>query len=94
MISGCIGQIHLPASVSSRTTPLPAIRGRTAARTNMPGFSRPAWLSAITRTCTVRVSRLITGLMNEIVPSKTSPGTDSVVNVTSWPYRSHGSCDS
>ena len=61
MTSGCIGQIHLPASDGSITRPPAATFGRTVARTNISGFSLPSRLDTLTRTLTVRVLSLSTG---------------------------------
>ena len=94
MTSGCMGEIHLPARSASMTLPPAAICDRTTARTNMPGFSAPSELAALTRMRTVRVRSVSTGSMNEIIPRNVRPGSDSVVNSTFCPYRSHARSDS
>ena len=83
--SGCMGQIHLPASDASSTRPPPVMRLCTTARTNMPGFRRMSALGTFTRTFTVRVFSLSTGSMKAMRPRKTWPGSLSVVNSTSCP---------
>ena len=88
--SGCIGEIHLPASSGAITRPASATFDITLARTNTPGRSRPSALSTLTRTSTVRVVGSKVGSMNATRPVNVSSPIPATVNSTFWPKRSHG----